>query len=132
MERPQSRNDHPGDGDLEVRAGLVENEEIEPKTIRQLDARPYLLAPIEVREFREARPPDGSLAVRLQIGMPAQRQGIDVVLAGATAFCPIGREPRIEFAHRPERCQSWIEIRACREFDVFPTVFRPMQYGNDD
>ena len=31
IEMPQSRNDHPDDRNLDVRAGLVEDEEIEPE-----------------------------------------------------------------------------------------------------
>src|SRR5271170_5848801 len=99
---PQSGNDHAGNRDLDVGAGLVQDEEIEPKTFDQLDARPHLLAPIVLCEFRKPSPPEGSLAVGLQIGMPAQWQRIVLLTAGligATVAYPIGGEIRIEFGH---------------------------------
>ena len=57
IEMPQSRNDHPDDRNLDVGAGLVEDEEIEPMTLDELYAGQHLLAPIEAREFRKPRPP---------------------------------------------------------------------------
>src|SRR5580704_14019915 len=88
MERPQSRDDHPYDRSLDVRASLVEDEDIKPMPLCELDARQYLLAPVEAREFR--RPPaPGSPAARPQIGMLAQRQRIDPGAAGLVG----GRAP---------------------------------------
>ena len=69
---PQSRNDHPGNGNLDVRPGLVENEEIQAKMFGKLYAGEDLPAPIKACEFLESRPPGGRFAVRQQVGIPAQ------------------------------------------------------------
>ena len=74
MEMPQSRNDHPGHGNLDVRPGLVENEEIEAKTPGKLDAAKHLIAPIQARKFGRSRAAAGGFAVRQDVGMLAQGQ----------------------------------------------------------
>jgi hypothetical protein len=51
MEMPQSWNNHPDNGNLHVRPGLVENQEIQAKTFGELDAGENLLAPIETGKF---------------------------------------------------------------------------------
>ena len=51
MEMPQSWNNHPDNGNLHVRPGLVENQEIQSKTFGELDAGENQLAPIETGKF---------------------------------------------------------------------------------
>ena len=72
MDMPQSRNDHPDNGNIDVRPGLVENEEIQAKTPGKLDAGKHLLAPIEARKFLGSRAPGGRFAVRHYVGILAQ------------------------------------------------------------
>ena len=64
MECRSPGNDHPDNGNPDVRPGLVENEEIEAKTFGKLDASKHLVAPIEARKFAGSRAPGGRLAVR--------------------------------------------------------------------
>ena len=90
MDMPQSRNDHPDHGNVDVGPGLVENEEIEAKTLGKLDAAKHLIAPIEARKFLRSRAPGGRFAVRQYVGMSCAR-------APATRrLCPrrSGRQPR--------------------------------------
>ena len=51
IEMPQSRHDHPDNRDLDVGAGLIEDEEIEALSLGEAHASHHLLAPIETAEF---------------------------------------------------------------------------------
>src|ERR1700722_11084110 len=51
IEMPQSRNDHPDDRDLDVRARLIEDEEIEARALDEAHASHHLLALVETTEF---------------------------------------------------------------------------------
>ena len=52
IEVPQPRNDHPGHGDLDVGARLIEDEEIKAVALRDAHARGDLLARVETTELR--------------------------------------------------------------------------------
>jgi len=59
---------------LDFRPGLVEDQNIEPKTLGELDAGKHLLTPIKVRNFRGMRPARERFAVRQQVHIFAHRQ----------------------------------------------------------
>src|SRR3981189_1467447 len=69
---PQSRNDHPDHRDLDVGAGLIEDEEIEPSALGEANAGGHLIAPCEMAELRTEVRSDDRGAPRSQIGMVLQ------------------------------------------------------------
>ena len=63
IEMPQSRNDHPDDRHVNVRARLIEDEEIMSSPRGELDAGQHLVAAVELREILEPRPPEGRFSL---------------------------------------------------------------------
>src|SRR5262245_66217044 len=64
VEMPQSRNDHSGDRDFDVGSRLIEDEEIEARTLGEVHASRHLLARIEIAELRAKVWSDGRGATR--------------------------------------------------------------------
>jgi hypothetical protein len=60
---------------LNVRPGLVEDQNIEPKTLGELGAGKHLLRPIKVRNFRGMRPARERFAVWQQVRIFAHVAG---------------------------------------------------------
>jgi len=58
---PQSRNDHPDDRNLDIKPGLIKDEEIKPKTLGKLHASQDLFAPIESLQILLIALPGGAL-----------------------------------------------------------------------
>ena len=52
VEMPQPRNGHANDRHLNVGAGVIENKEIMPRSLGDLDAGQHLLACVELTELR--------------------------------------------------------------------------------
>jgi hypothetical protein len=52
VEVPQPRNSHANDRNVDVGAGVIENEEIEARAFGHVDAGEHLLARIEMAELR--------------------------------------------------------------------------------
>ena len=77
IEMPQSRNDHPDDRRLDVGTGLIEDEEIEARSLRDGHAGRRLLARIEMAKLRAELRLDHRISAWRQIGMvlEAQRSG---------------------------------------------------------
>ena len=67
IEMPQSRNDHSDDRDVDVGTRLIEDEEVEARSLGEMHAGGHLLARIETAELRAEAPvgpPDCRLASR--------------------------------------------------------------------
>src|SRR5215510_7833684 len=72
VEVPQPRNSHANDRNVDVGAGVIENEEIEARAFGDVDAGQHLLARIEMAElYPKLRVPRRE-AVRCQIGIVFQ------------------------------------------------------------
>src|SRR5215204_5049738 len=69
IEMPHPWNDHPGDRNVDVGTGLIEDEKIEACSLGGLHAGRHLFARIETAEFRAGLVLGRRLAVRSQIGM---------------------------------------------------------------
>src|SRR3984893_18142172 len=80
IEMPQSWNDHSDDRNLDVGAGLIEDEEIEPLAFGEIHAGARLLARVETPELRAKVRSDASSAARRQIGMVLQPKWRDAVV----------------------------------------------------
>src|SRR6202042_3404193 len=81
IEVPQSRNDHPDDRDLDIGPRLVEDEEIQARTLGDLHAGHHLLAPVETAELRAEVRSDRRTAIRRQVGMLRQVERTRAVIA---------------------------------------------------
>src|ERR1700722_17426843 len=74
IEMPQSRNDHSDDRDLDVGAGLIEDEEVEALSLGKAHASGHLLARVEMAELRIGAQPGRRMADWRQEGMVPQVQ----------------------------------------------------------
>ena len=72
IEMTQSRNDHPDDRRLDVGTRLIENEEIEARSLREGDAGHHLLARVEMAKLRAGFRSDHRITARGQVGMVLQ------------------------------------------------------------
>ena len=79
VEVPQPRNNHANDRNVDVGAGVIENEEIEARTFGHVDAGEHLLARIEMAELRTKVRLPRQIVVRRQIGIVFQPQRRDAV-----------------------------------------------------
>ena len=79
IEMPQARNDHPDDRHLDVRARLIEDEEIEAGVFGELDAGDHLLTRIEAAELRAEVRANRRTFAWYQIWMILQAQRSDAI-----------------------------------------------------
>ena len=122
---------------MDFRPGLVEDQNIEPKTLGELDAGKHLLTPIKVRNFRGMRPARERFAVRQQVHIFAHRQRhrTDLAFGGRDPGTPLGRldgDTSIGLGRRLERRDSQVEVRAGGQLDALPRAFMPMRDGDRD
>src|SRR5665213_1355566 len=99
VEMPQSRDDHSNDGDFDVRPGLVENQEIEPRTPGDVDAGQHLIAgvvePAEIEARGKRRVLDGR---QERIAFPVQRRdAVEAWLLAGAAIHEADREELVQF-----------------------------------
>ena len=81
VEMPQSRNDHSDDRDLDIRARLIEDKEIETRALGEIDAGSHLLARVEAAELRAYVGSCDRSSARRQIRMvlePKRRSGVRI------------------------------------------------------
>ena len=133
----QSWNNHSDDRNLDVGAGLIEDEEIEPLSFREMHAGARLLARVETPELRTKVRSDASSAARRQIGMVLQPKWRDAVVLPFVARWPLiprtheaDGEKLIELGHRAQHRNPRIEMRAGAEVDKFLPVFGPVRDGD--
>src|SRR3984893_12294966 len=138
IEMPQSWNDHSDDRTLDVGAGLIEDEEIEPLAFGEIHAGARLLARVETPELRAKVRSDASSAARRQIGMVLQPKWRDAVVLPFVARWPLiprtheaNGEKLIELGHRAQHRNPRIEMRAAAERDEFIPVFLPVRDGDE-
>src|ERR1700687_5885854 len=81
IEMPQSRNDHSDDRDLDIRARLIEHEEIEAYSLGKAYASHHLLARVEMVELRAQARLDRRFVAWRQIRMVSQAQWSGAVKA---------------------------------------------------
>ena len=74
IEVPQSRNDHSDDRDVDIGAGLIEDEEIEALPLGEAHAGGHLLARVETAELHAGARLDHRIVAWSQKGMVPQAQ----------------------------------------------------------
>ena len=131
IEMPHSRNDHSDDRDLDVGACLIEDEEIEARSLGEAHAGRHLLARVETAELRAEVRLDRRIAARRQIGMVLQAQWSGAVkarfLPGPAAHETDGQE-LVQLGQRTQQGDPRIEMRAGTELDIFLPVLHPVRY----
>src|SRR5271166_3067431 len=129
IEMPQSRNDHSDDRRLDVGTRLIEDEEIEARSLHEGDAGRHLLARIEMAKLRAELRLGHRISARSQIGMVLQAQRGGAVKARFLPR-PAAHETQgyklIQLRQRPQQGDSSIEMRAGPEFNIFPPALHPV------
>ena len=123
---PQPRNDHSGDGDLDVGARLIEDEEIKALRFAMRRTRPYLLARVETTEFESELGLDRRIVARRQIGIVLQAQwrgAVEARFVAASASHETDGQELIQLGERAQHGNARIEMRAGPELDVFLPSF---------
>src|ERR1700761_7574973 len=130
IEMPQARDDHAHHGDLEVRTGLIQHQEVEPRAFGDLHAGHDLIAGVvelaEIEARRQRRISDRTeerVAFQLQ-----RRDAIQARLLAGAAIHEADRQKLVEFGQRAQQRDALVEMRAGAELDVLLAVLHPVQY----
>src|SRR5215468_4882973 len=121
VEMPQSWNDHSNNRNLDVGAGVIEDEKIEAGPFGKRHAGLHLPARIELAEVRTEARSDRGMAAWDQIGIVVQSQWSNAV---KSIRLPASHETDghelVQLGERAQNGDPGIEVRAGAKLDIVP------------